>query len=263
MIEGLGWNVATGLDPRPLAGRTALVTGSLGGLGRPMTAALAAAGARVAVHHLGQPDEAEAFVRELRAESAEAIAVEADVLSWDSVETALATIEASLGAVTILVNNAGFMRKQRVLDMTLQDWEKTIDLDLNAFFTVTRLALPAMIAAGGGSVISVSSQLASKGAFDYVSYSAAKAGVVGMTRALARELGPNVRFNAIAPGPVDTPMTREYSTPEWVKERTEGSVIGRLGDAEEIAPAVVFLAGPGASLFHGQTFHVNGGGVMS
>jgi 3-oxoacyl-[acyl-carrier protein] reductase len=263
MTAGLGWDVAAGLDPRPLKGRTALVTGSLGGLGRPMTAALAAAGARVAVHHPGQKAEAVDFVEELRAQGAEAIEVEADVLSWDSVETALAAIEQSLGAVSILVNNAGLMRKQKVLDMTQADWERTIDLDLNSFFTVTRLALPGMIALGGGSVISVGSQLGSKGAFDYVSYSAAKAGVSGFTRAMARELGPGIRFNAIAPGPIDTPMTSAYSTPEWIKERTEGSVIGRLGMPDEIAPTVVFLAGPGASLLHGQTIHLNGGGVMA
>jgi 3-oxoacyl-[acyl-carrier protein] reductase len=260
MIEG--WSVSDGLNSRPLAGEVALVTGALGGLGREMTMALAAAGATVVVHHLAQADLADVFVSELMNDGAIAIAVEADVTDWIATEAMYSAIEIAVGPVSILVNNAGVMREQKFLELSLEEWEETIRIDLNGVFIATRLAAPAMQALGKGTIVMVSSQLAFKGAHDYVSYSAAKGGVASFTKALARELGPNIRVNAIAPGPIETPMTAEYSTPEWVAARTQGSVLGRLGRAEEIAPAVVFLASSGASLMHGQVLHLNGGGVM-
>lgn len=246
-----------------LAGRTVLVTGALGGLGAPIVDALAAAGARVAVHHLGQPDDADRTVEELRGRGTPALAVQADVTDWDQVERMVATVEAGLGPVDVLVNNAGFMAPGRLVDMTLEQWRRTIDVDLTGVFLVSRHVLPGMLARGSGVVVNMSSQLAFKGAHDYTSYCAAKAGVVGLTRAMAREVGPVVRVNAIAPGPVDTEFIRPWKTEEWVAERTRDSVAGRLGLPEEIAPAVVFLASPGAALMHGQTLHLNGGGVMA
>lgn len=247
----------------PLAGRTVLVTGALGGLGAPIVDALAAAGARVAVHHLGQRDEAERAVGELRGRGTDALAVQADVTDWNQVERMVADIEAGLGPVDVLVNNAGFMAPGRLVEMTLEQWNRTIDVDLTGVFLVSRHVLPGMLARGSGVVVNMSSQLAFKGAHDYTSYCAAKAGVVGLTRAMAREVGPVVRVNAIAPGPIDTEFIRPWKTDEWVAERTRDSVAGRLGRPEEIAPAVVFLASPGASLLHGQTLHLNGGGVMA
>ncbi|WOQ70059.1 SDR family oxidoreductase [Microbacterium limosum] len=258
-----GWTLAEGWDPRPLRGEVALVTGTLGGLGRAIADGIAAAGAKVAVHHLRQPDEAAAYADELRAGGIEATVVEADLTDWHEVERMLAAIADDLGPVSLLVNNAGMMRKKAFAESTFAEWRETIEIDLDAVFTVTRLALPAMLEAGRGTVVNVSSQLAFKGAHDYVSYSAAKGGVVGLTRALAREVGPGIRVNAIAPGPIETPMTAEYSTPEWVAERTAGAVLQRLGTPDEVVGAVVFLASPAASLIHGQVIHLNGGGVMA
>lgn len=257
------WNLKDGWAPRPLAGEVALVTGSLGGLGRPITMGLAAAGAAVAVHHLGEQAEADEFVEELTSHGVSAIAVQADVTDWGATAAMFTSIRNALGSVSVLVNNAGMMRKQRFTEMTREDWDETIDIDLGGVFTATRLALPAMLEAGRGSVINMSSQLAFKGAYDYVSYSAAKAGVAGLTRALAREVGPDVRVNAVAPGPIATPMTDEIATPEWVEERTSGAVLRRLGTPDEIVSAVVFLASSGAQLMQGQVLHLNGGGVMS
>lgn len=257
------WSLAAGWNPRPLAGEVALVTGSLGGLGRPITEGIAAAGAAVAIHHLGQPREAARFADELAAEDVRAVVVEADLTDWDQTCAIFERIAGELGPVSLLVNNAGMMRKQVFAEMTLPEWQETIDVDLTGVFIATRNALPAMLRAGRGTVVMVSSQLAFKGAHDYVAYSAAKGGITGFTRALAREVGPGIRVNGIAPGPIVTPMTDAVTTPEWVAERTSGAVLKRLGRPEEVVAAVVFLASDGAGLMHGQMLHLNGGGVMA
>nr|WP_296066624.1 SDR family oxidoreductase [uncultured Actinoplanes sp.] len=249
-------------DGEPLAGKTVLVTGALGGLGAPIVTAVAAAGARVAVHHLGQRGQADEAVERLRAQGTDAVAVEADITDWDQVALMVAAVADAVGPVDVLVNNAGYQRAGRFAELSLQDWRRTVEPDLTGVFLACRHVLPGMLHRGEGVIINMSSQLAFKGAHDFVSYCAAKAGVVGLTRALAREVGPAVRVNAIAPGPIDTPFIAPDKTPEWIDERTRDLVIHRLGEAGEVAPAVVFLAGPGATLMHGQTLHLNGGGVM-
>ncbi|TDE03410.1 SDR family oxidoreductase [Jiangella asiatica] len=247
---------------RPLAGEVALVTGATGALGVAICRDLARAGADVAVHHLDQEAEATALADELAGHGVRTVAVGADVTSWDEVAAAVQTVREALGTITVLVNNAGFMEPRRIADSSLDDWRRTLGADLDGVFVVTRHVLPGMLASHGR-IVNVSSQLAFKGAIDYVAYATAKAGVLGFTKALAREAGPRVRVNAIAPGPIDTPMVRPYATRDWVHERTHDSVVGRLGVPEEVGPAVTFLAGPGAELLHGQTLHLNGGGVMA
>ncbi|WP_413452537.1 SDR family oxidoreductase [Georgenia phoenicis] len=246
-----------------LTGRTALVTGALGGLGREMVRALSRAGARVAVHHLGEPDAAAALVAELVDGGGEAVAVEGDVSDWDEAASFVAAAEAALGPLDVLVNNAGIMSAARVVDMTLEDWRRTMSVDLDGVFITSRHVLLGMLERGGGTIVNLSSQLAFKGAEEFVSYSAAKAGVIGLTRALAREVGPVVRVNAVAPGPITTPMTDAAFDEELTAARTAGLVAGRMGLAHEIAPAVVYLASDAASFMHGQTIHLNGGGVMA
>jgi 3-oxoacyl-[acyl-carrier protein] reductase len=250
------------MSAAPLAGKTVLVTGALGGLGGQIVEAVASAGARVAVHHLGQREQADDAVARLRKQDVDAVAVEADVTDWDQVERMVGEVTDGLGPIDVLVNNAGYQRAGRFVEMSIEDWRRTVEPDLTGVFLVCRHVLPGMLVRREGVIINMSSQLAFKGAHDFVSYCAAKAGVVGLTRALAREVGPIVRVNAIAPGPIDTPFIAPDKTPEWIDERTRDLVIHRLGEAHEIAPAVVFLAGPGATLLHGQTLHLNGGGVM-
>ena len=214
------------------------------------------------MHHLGQSGPAAEVVAALRERGVEAFAVEADVTDWAQVERMVGAVTPGLGPIDVLVNNAGYQKAARFVEMTLDDWRRTVEPDLTGVFLACRHVLPGMLERGAGVIINMSSQLAFKGAHDFVSYCAAKAGVVGLTRALAREVGPAVRVNAIAPGPIDTPFIAPDKTPQWVDERTRDLVIHRLGEAHEIAPAVVFLAGPGATLLHGQTLHLNGGGVM-
>ncbi len=247
---------------RPLTGQVAFVTGAVGALGSAICRDLARSGADVVVHHLGQDDDAAGLQRELEDLGVRTSAVSADVTDPDAVVAAVAEAEAALGGIDVLVNNAGWMESRRLVDSDLSDWRRTMSVDLDGVFVVTRQVLPGMLARGRGCIVNVSSQLAYKGARDFVAYCTAKAGVLGFTRALAREVGPTVRVNAVAPGPIDTPMVTPHATPDWVHERTRDSVIGRLGLPEEIGPAVAFLAGPGASIFHGQTLHLNGGGVL-
>ncbi|MFF2848729.1 SDR family NAD(P)-dependent oxidoreductase [Streptomyces sp. NPDC058001] len=246
-----------------LRGRTVLVTGALGGLGAAIVDAFAVSGASVVVHHIGQRTEAEARVAHLRAAGTSAYAVEADVTDWDSVAAMTDEIREAVGPVDVLVNNAGFMAPGRLADLSLAEWRRTLSVDLDGVFLCCRHVLGPMLARGTGAIVNVSSQLAFKGARDYTSYCAAKAGVAGLTRALAREVGPAIRVNAIAPGPVDTPFITPWATEEWKRERTGDLVIGRLATPEEIAPTVAFLASDDGALFQGQVLHLNGGGVMA
>ncbi|WP_051752311.1 SDR family NAD(P)-dependent oxidoreductase [Streptosporangium amethystogenes] len=246
-----------------LRGRTVLVTGALGGLGTAIVDAFAASEARVAVHHLGQAGEAAERVRRLTEAGTAAMAVEADITDWDAVEGMVARVGSELGPIDVLVNNAGYMAPGRLAEISLEEWRKTLTVDLDGVFLCSRHVLGSMLERGAGVIVNVSSQLAFKGARDYVSYCAAKAGVAGLTRALAREVGPAVRVNAIAPGPVDTPFITPWATEEWKRERTGDLVIGRLATPEEIAPTVAFLASDDAALYHGQVLHLNGGGVMA
>ena len=259
----------TSASPRPapldqrLDGRVALVTGAPGGLGRAIAHGLAAAGAQIAVHHLGQADAAAELVTELRSDGANADAFEADVRDCDALKALVAGVERELGPIDACVNNAGVMTEQPFGETTLADWQRTIDINLTGVFVCCRHVVPAMYDRGRGAVINLTSQVAFKGVSDAAAYCAAKAGVVGLTRALAREYGPVVRVNAVAPGPIETPLIAPVADETWREARTAGLVAGRLGTPEEVAPAVVFLASDQASFIHGQCLHVNGGGVMA
>lgn len=249
--------------PRELEGTVSFVTGALGGFGRAICLDLARAGSDIVIHHRGtRQAEAIEFGEELVALGVRYTEVGADSTSVDEMEAAVAKASLELGGVDILVNNAGFMEARKIIDSTLEDWRRTLSIDLDGAFIATRAVLPGMLERGRGFIVNVASQLAFKGAVDFVAYSAAKAGLIGFTRALAREVGPVVRVNAIAPGPVLTPLVAPHATAEYVNARTRDLVVGRMGRSDEIGPVVVFLVSPGASLMHGQTLHVNGGGFM-
>jgi 3-oxoacyl-[acyl-carrier protein] reductase len=247
-------------SPLPLAGRIALVTGAATGIGRAIALAFAGAGARVAINHLGR---AQAALETAADAGTLAIVVEADVRSPHQVAAMIAETERRLGDIDILVNNAGVILEKPFLALTEADWDFVLDTDLKSLFLTCRAVLPGMAARGRGVVINVASELGYLGRERYVPYCAAKAGVIGLTRSLAREFAPAVRVNAIAPGPIDTPMlSLENMSPEML-ERERAIPAGRIGRPEEVAAAALFLASDQASFFYGQVLAPNGGAYMA
>ncbi len=242
-----------------LQGRAALVTGAATGIGRASARRLAQAGAWVWVNHLGQAREAAALVREIEACGGQARAVEADVSDAAAVQRMAATV----GAVDVLVNNAGILQEQPFLETTEADWDRVLGVDLKAVFLVCRAFIPGMLARGQGSIVNIASDLGLLGRERYAAYCAAKAGVIGLSKSLAREFAPqNLRVNAVAPGPVATAMVSlEHMSAEWV-EKELAIPQHRLADPAEIADSVLFLASDLSRFYTGQVLGPNGGSVM-
>lgn len=246
---------------KSLAGKTALVTGATQGIGRAIVLALAEAGAKVWINHLDQPEAATALVARIAASGGQAVAVQADVASPEQVGEMFAAV-LSDGDLDILVNNAGIILEQPFLDTSEDDWANLLGVDLHAVYRCCRHALLHMQARGDGCIVNIASELGQIGRERYAAYCAAKAGVIGLTKALAREFAPAIRINAVAPGPVDTPMVSVEHMSEEMIAREVAIPAGRLGQPEEIAAAVRFLVSPEASFFHGQTLGANGGAWM-
>jgi 3-oxoacyl-[acyl-carrier protein] reductase len=246
-----------------LANRTALVTGAAGDIGRAIAGALAEAGADVAVHDRRAGSSLSAVAADVQAYGRRAVAVAGDVRDPEAVAAFVDKAIAALGKLDILVNNAGVMTEIPMLDLSLDDWRETIDTNLTGYFLCTRAVARHMIGRRSGSIINIASQLAYRGGIGLTHYSAAKAGVLGFTRAAARELAEHaIRVNAVAPGPVETQLVAPYKTADWVEAKLATSVLKRLGRPDEVAGSVVFLASDSASLYFGQTLSPNGGGVM-
>ena len=248
------------LPSMSLQGRTALVTGAATGIGRACALRLAQAGAFVWVNHLGQADAADAVVREIVLAGGHAQAVEADV----SDAAAVQRMADAVGAVDVLVNNAGIIQEKPFLETTEADWDRMLAVDLKAVFLVCRAVIPGMLARGGGAIVNIASDLGILGRERYAPYCAAKAGVIGLTKSLAREFAPQqIRANAVAPGPVATAMVSlEHMSAEWV-EKELAIPQHRLGAPEEIADSVLFLASDLSRFYTGQVLGPNGGSVMT
>jgi 3-oxoacyl-[acyl-carrier protein] reductase len=241
-----------------LADRVALVVGGASGIGAAIAGAFSAEGARVVVA------DRNADAAGVSGEVAGARgAVFLDVRDPASVEAAVAEVLSRHGRIDILVNSAGVLTEAPLVEMTVRQWQETIDVDLTGVFLCCRAVIPHMIRAGGGRVINIASQLGIKGGRGLTHYSAAKAGVIGLTKALALEVADRgVLVNAIAPGPVDTPMVAGIST-EWKAAKRAELPLGRFGVPSEIAPTAVLLASdPGGNLYVGQTLGPNSGDVM-
>jgi 3-oxoacyl-[acyl-carrier protein] reductase len=224
---------------------------------------LAAAGARVALHYVGQPPSEDQFAELQRLSDHKPVVVEADLRDEDAVRGLFAVLRERQADPDILVNNAGVLIQSRFTDTTLADWNTTLAVNLTGAFLCSREAVPGMLARGHGCIVNISSQLAFKGAKETAAYTASKGGVMGLTKALARELGPTIRVNAIAPGPIWTPLNDPYADEQWIAERTSGAVLRRLATPDEVARTVVFLVSDAGALMHGQALHANGGGVMA
>jgi 3-oxoacyl-[acyl-carrier protein] reductase len=242
-----------------LQGRTALVTGAATGIGRATALLFAQAGARVVVNHWRQADEAQALVHQICAAGGDALAHEADV----SEAAAVQAMADAVGAMDVLVNNAGIIQEKAFLDTTEADWDRMLSVDLKAVFLACRAFIPGMLANGQGAIVNIASDLGILGRERYAPYCAAKAGVIGLTKSLAREFAPQrIRVNAIAPGPVATTMVSlEHMSAEWV-EKELAIPQHRLGAPEDIAATALFLASDLSGFYTGQVLGPNGGSVM-
>ncbi|MFC6734171.1 MULTISPECIES: SDR family NAD(P)-dependent oxidoreductase [unclassified Haladaptatus] len=247
-----------------LADRTALVTGASAGIGRGIAVGLAEAGASVAVNHPpgeGEERKAQEVVEEIEDAGGVAIALEGDVSDEESVTSMVERFESRFGPADVLVNNAGIVTQSPLVEMSSEMWDDVMAVDLRGVFLVTRYVLPGMLDAGHGRVINVASQLGFKGAPELVHYSAAKGGVIGFTRALAREVAPTVTVNAIAPGPIETDLLADISE-EWRAAKEAELPMGRLGTVDDVVPTAVFLASDDSSYYTGQTLSPDGGDAM-
>lgn len=239
----------------------ALVTGAGSGIGRAIAIKLAADGYAVTVNDLSL-ERAEAVVGEIRAAGGRAVAVVGDVSGEADVALIHLAAVAAHGDVTLLVNNAGIVHQALFEDLDVGDFDRMFAVHVRGTFLMTKAVLPAMLAAGTGVIVNVASQLGQIGGVELVHYSGAKAAIIGMTKALAREISARgVRVNAVAPGPINTPLVMGLSE-DWRAAKRAGLPLGRFGEPEEVAETVAFLASPAASLFVGQTLGPNSGDVM-
>ncbi|MDY0072190.1 MAG: 3-oxoacyl-ACP reductase FabG [Thauera sp.] len=245
-----------------LAGQVALVTGASRGIGRAVALELARLGATV-VGTATSENGAGEIDKALAEAGATGAGMALDVTDAAACEACLGEIETRFGAVSILVNNAGITRDNLAARMKDDEWDAVIGTNLRAVFRMSKLVMRGMMKARNGRIINITSVVASAGNPGQANYAAAKAGVGGMTRALARELGSrNITVNCVAPGFIDTDMTR--ALPDAARDALLGNIaLGRLGRPEEIAAAVAFLASPAASYVTGSTIHVNGGMYMA
>ncbi|MEO6350223.1 MAG: SDR family NAD(P)-dependent oxidoreductase [Candidatus Limnocylindrales bacterium] len=250
-------------NPGSLADRVVLVTGSSRGIGAEIAVKAAEQGAVLAVHYREAVEGAKATADRVRAAGAEVECFQADVSDGRHAVGLVEQVIARFGRIDGLVNNAGQTQVGPFLEIEAETWDHVIATDLSAAFHTSRAALPSMIERGSGSIVNISSRLAQMGIAETAAYSAAKSGLVGLTRALAREFGPmGIRVNAVAPGFTLTEMTANMAETEAGQKRLRDMPLGRFARADEVAEAVIFLLSDAASLFLGQTLNPNGGGYM-
>ena len=242
-----------------LAGEIALVTGASRGIGAAIADELAAQGATVI--GTATSDAGAAAINERLAASG-GRGRTLDVTDGASVDALIDSIASEFGAVSILVNNAGITRDNLLMRMKDEDWNAILDTNLTSVYRTSKVVMRAMMKARKGRIINIASVVGVTGNAGQANYAAAKAGIIGFSKSLAKEIGSRgVTVNVVAPGFIDTDMTR--SLPESAREGLVGQIaLGRLGDAADIARAVAFLAGPNASYITGETLHVNGGMYM-
>jgi 3-oxoacyl-[acyl-carrier protein] reductase len=244
-----------------MTNRTALITGASRGIGRACAIALANAGARVAVA-ARNVDQLEELATELRAQQREAFPIAIDMTSADSIKEALAKTSKDFGAVSILVNNAGITKDGLAMRMKKDDWDSVISTNLTGAFLAIQQVLPAMLRERWGRIINISSVVGESGNPGQANYVASKAGLIGLTKAIAQEMGSrNITVNAVAPGYVDTDMTQGLSQ-ELKDKMLEHIPLKRIGRPEDVAAAVRFLASEEASYITGHVLDVNGGLYM-
>ncbi len=246
-----------------LDGQVAVVTGAGRGIGRAVAQRLADRGAKLVVADLLQ-ERAQAVAAEISAGGAQAIAVQVDTGHRDRIDAMIASAVEAFGRIDILVNNAGIARGAKFLETSPQHWDDHIRINLGGVFHCSQAAARVMAPAGYGRIVSIASVAGLMGPIDLSAYGASKAGVIGLTRAMALELAEyGITANAIAPGPIDTELLREAWSPEAYAERSRHIPAGRLGQVGEIAHAVEMLVSPEAGYISGVTLPVDGGSVAA
>ncbi len=245
-----------------LKGKVAIVTGASRGIGRATALAMAREGANVVVNYASSRGAAEEVVAEIAGAGGQAIALQADVSKVDRVDAMVKDVKDKLGSIDILVNNAGITRDTLLMRMKPEDWQAVIDLNLGGVFLCTRAVTKIMLKQKSGRIVNIASVAGQMGNPGQANYSAAKAGVIGFTKTVAKELASRgITVNAVAPGFIETDMTKELKNTEEILKFIP---LGRYGKSEEVAGTIVFLTADSAAAYiTGQVFNVDGGMVMA
>jgi 3-oxoacyl-[acyl-carrier protein] reductase len=245
-----------------LTGKSVLVTGGTRGIGRAIVEAVAAAGARVAFSYRASAETAEELRQRLEEAGGEAMAIQGDAADFQSAQDTVQQVLDAYGSVDVVVNNAGVTRDNLLIRMSEEDWDQVIGTNLKSVFNFSKAVYRPMMKQRSGSIINVSSVVGVMGNAGQANYAASKAGIIGFTKSLARELGGRgVRANVVAPGYVETEMTA--SLPEAAQQAMLGGVpLGRPAQPTDIANAVLFLASDASSYITGHVLHVDGGLAM-
>jgi NAD(P)-dependent dehydrogenase (short-subunit alcohol dehydrogenase family) len=245
-----------------LQDRVAVITGAASGIGKGIAIAFAREGADVVVADIAPQGRAEETVAGVRVHGRDALFVQTDVADVKSVQALAAASFARFGRVDILVNNAGIFTESLIEDMPIEDWDRVLATNLRGTFLCTRAFIGPMLERRDGRIINIASQLGQVGGKSVGHYAASKAGIIGLTKSLAREVSARgVLVNAIAPGPIQTPMM-DGESDEWRNAKLAELPIGRFGTVDEVAPTAVLLASADGSYYVGQTLGPNGGDVM-
>lgn len=247
---------------KKLEGRIAVVTGAASGIGRGIAVAFAREGADILVADMVGADDAAVVLAEIAAAGTRGVFVRTDVSDEASVREMARRALEEFGRVDILVNNAGIFTESLLEDISVEDWDRVVNTNLRGTFLCTRMLIGQMLERGDGRIINVASQLGQIGGIAVPHYVASKAGIIGLTKALAREVaGRGVLVNAIAPGPIETPLL-DRETEEWRSAKLAELPIKRFGRVDEVTPTAVLLASADGSYYVGQTLGPNGGDVM-
>lgn len=246
-----------------LSNKVAIVTGSGRGIGQAIALKLAELGATVVVNDIGQAEPVESVAKEIKAMNRESLAILADVSLAEDVDRLVETTISTYGKVDILVNNAGINRDHLLLRMTDDDWDKVLEVNLKSVFLCTRAVLRHMVKQRWGRIISIASIVGVVGNPGQANYASAKAGIIGFTRTVAKEVASRgITANAIAPGFIDTEMTRALEE-DWKQELKRRIPLGYFGSPRDVAEAVAFLASEEARYITGQVLGVDGGMAIS